>query len=300
MFKTPILSGAKRYYLNLDYARHMPKAYVDRMKRHVPTKVYDNRFGAPPIVRWAVPPDDYKPLVKDFDDGSKVPQAKRCWEMEAYNEQLSRERDHKIALFSVKFFRKGRKLIPKIPDEQWTIFPGDQVEVMIGADRGKKGVVSHVIREENAVFVEGLHTKLVETVPREAVETHEIPQSTLLLEQPLFVHKGEVKLIDPNDNESCTVKWVPDEDNLEYVRVSTRTGYQIPIPLAAKRTYEYTSPDKYIEIAGKDTPADVALLSTYEPKLSTFEEEIEEEMGLKKREYLTKTDDSKRPQTFWY
>uniref|UniRef100_A0A915LZV8 Uncharacterized protein n=1 Tax=Meloidogyne javanica TaxID=6303 RepID=A0A915LZV8_MELJA len=54
MFKTTILSAPKRNYVNLDYARHMPKAYVDRMKRHVPTKVYDNRFGAPPVHRWAL------------------------------------------------------------------------------------------------------------------------------------------------------------------------------------------------------------------------------------------------------
>ncbi|CAK5116037.1 unnamed protein product [Meloidogyne enterolobii] len=299
MFKTTILSAPKRNYVNLDYARHMPKAYVDRMKRHVPTKVYDNRFGAPPVHRWAVPPDDYKPLLKDFDDGSRILQAKRIWEMEAFHERLERERDHKSALLSVKFFRKRRRLVPQMSAENWTIFPGDQVEVMIGPDRGKKGVVSHVIKEENAVFVEGLHKKLVETVPEEVMKTYELPQTAMFFEQPLFVHKGEVKLIDPNDNESCFAKWMLNEDKTEYVRVSTRTGYLIPLPQAAKRTYEYSAPDNYIEVVGKDTPADVALLSTYEPKLSTFEEEIEQEMGLAKRG--TKVEkDLERPKTFWY
>jgi ribosomal protein L24 len=28
---------------------------------------------------------------------------------------------------------------------------------MVGKDKGKQGVVSHVIREYNAVFVDGLH-----------------------------------------------------------------------------------------------------------------------------------------------
>jgi hypothetical protein len=28
------------------------KAYTDRMERKIPKKVYDNRFGAPPVTLW--------------------------------------------------------------------------------------------------------------------------------------------------------------------------------------------------------------------------------------------------------
>lgn len=52
MFFTGSLLTARRIYTELDYARHFPKAYIDRVKRIVPKKVYDNRFGAPPLVRW--------------------------------------------------------------------------------------------------------------------------------------------------------------------------------------------------------------------------------------------------------
>lgn len=42
----------RRAYAELDYARHFPQSYVDRMKRTVPKRIYDNRFGAPPIIKW--------------------------------------------------------------------------------------------------------------------------------------------------------------------------------------------------------------------------------------------------------
>lgn len=50
---TRILCSAERFYTEIDFARHMPKSYVDRIKRTVPKKVYDNRLGAPKIIRWA-------------------------------------------------------------------------------------------------------------------------------------------------------------------------------------------------------------------------------------------------------
>lgn len=53
MRSTRTLCAAQRFYTELDYARHMPKSYVDRIKRTVPKKIYENRFGAPKIIRWA-------------------------------------------------------------------------------------------------------------------------------------------------------------------------------------------------------------------------------------------------------
>lgn len=56
------------------------------------------------------------------------------------------------------FYACRRKESVAIPKEEWTIFPGDVVQVMVGKDKGKTGTVSHVIRETNAVFVMGRHT----------------------------------------------------------------------------------------------------------------------------------------------
>lgn len=53
----------------------------------------------------------------------------------------------------INYFRKTER----VPSEEWTIFPGDVVQVMVGKDKGKQGTVSHVIRDINIVFVQGMH-----------------------------------------------------------------------------------------------------------------------------------------------
>lgn len=63
-----------------------------------------------------------------------------------------------MSLYGNKFFRKNINRIRKIPDEEWTFFPGDLVIVMLGKDKGKVGTISHIVRDYNAVFVDGLHT----------------------------------------------------------------------------------------------------------------------------------------------
>jgi hypothetical protein len=57
-----------------------------------------------------------------------------------------------------------------------------------------------------------------------------------------------------------------------------------------------TQSNSYIlEVKEKDTPADIVLHKSYMPKLCTFEQEIEEEMGLEK---LPENPD--KPPTYWY
>ncbi|KAK6055459.1 hypothetical protein COOONC_07037 [Cooperia oncophora] len=70
---------------------------------------------------------------------------------------------------------------------------------------------------------------------------------TLWNEQPLNVEKGHVKLVDPNDNEPCDAKWVLNDAGDEYIRISLRSGFEIPVPSQARVTYEYLLPEKYIE-----------------------------------------------------
>uniref|UniRef100_A0A914IBY2 Uncharacterized protein n=1 Tax=Globodera rostochiensis TaxID=31243 RepID=A0A914IBY2_GLORO len=162
--------------------------------------------------------------------------------------------------------------------------------------RQEKNDVSHVIKEANAVFVEGLHTKLVDKYNKERMKKMDIDLGFFdqWEEQPLFVHKGEVQLVDPNDGDPCTAKWVLNDSKTQYERVSNRTGFIIPLPNRAFTSYEYISPATYLEVLEKDTPADVVLKRTYMPKLCTFEQEIEEEMKLEKRS------EEERPPTYWY
>ncbi|KAH7728664.1 Protein MRPL-24 [Aphelenchoides avenae] len=278
MFPTKALCLPQRFYADLEFARHFPKAYVDRMKRTVPKKVYSNRFGAPDIIRWTLPPED------------SIPSTKRPWVHSEWEKSIKRERDYHASRIMNKYWEKRINTVKPIPPEQWNIFPGDIVEVMVGDDKGRQGNVSHVIREANAVFVDSLHTKL-EDEYREA-EKMGVAKTLRWKEQPLDVSKGEVKLVDPNDNLPCEAEWIVNEEGTDYIRVSLRTGYEIPLPSLAKRTYEYNSPEHYLEVEGKDTKADDVLKVTYSPKLCTFEQEIMEAQGIK--------EDREPKPTYWY
>ncbi|CAG9530480.1 unnamed protein product [Cercopithifilaria johnstoni] len=279
MWPTRVLSrSVRRTYMELDYARHMPKEYVEKVKRTVPKKVYTNRYGAPDIVRWTLHPDDYVP-----SDG-------RPWELDIFEKNAQRAHDYHQHKLSRKFFELRHEKKVAIPPEEWTIFPGDLVQVMVGKDKGKTGVVSRVNKETNAVFVRGRHTKLVNDY--ENFGESGINSFYRQIEQPLYVHKGQVKLVDPSDNEPCEADWVLNEEKNEYVRMSKRSKFEIPVPELARATSEYITPDRYVEVEGKDTPAEVVLEKTYKPVLKSFEEEIADAMGIQ--------DKRKLQPTYWY
>ncbi|KAI6181682.1 KOW domain-containing protein [Aphelenchoides besseyi] len=270
----------RRLYAELDYARHMPKSYVDRAKRHVPMREFDNRLGAPKITIWELPPEDH------------VDVAARPWEQKAASRYWSRNRQHRAQYFKTKFFQPNYRDFEPLAAEKWTIFPGDVVEVMIGKDKHKQGIVSHVIREHNAVFVDGLHTKMEKT-ENPLAKSKKIPEVYQNIMQPLDPTKGQVKLVDPNNNTACDAKWIIPKGENKYVRVACDSGFEIPLPSQAFVTYEYASPETYIE-APKDTPSKVVLKATYDPQkcLKTFEEEILDDFGIKESR-------TQKP-TYWY
>ncbi|KAK6019785.1 hypothetical protein OSTOST_14572 [Ostertagia ostertagi] len=268
----------RKPFSELDYARHMPKEYVDRLKRVVPRKVYSGRFGAPDIVRWVIHPDDYEPSTQ------------RPWVNEQLSKSLERAEKYHQKMLAGKFFEMRRSKIRRMPDEKWTFLPGDLVQVMVGKDKGRQGTIMTVSRDTNEVFVEGLHCKL--EVEMEGVKKYGIDEVLKWNEQPLSVEKGHVKLVDPNDNEPCEAKWVLNDAGDEYIRISLRSGFEIPVPSQARVTYEYLLPEKYIDVEEKDTPAAVVLERTYIPKLASFEDEICEEIGIKPP--------PPRKPTYWY
>jgi len=258
----------------------MPKAYVDRMKRTVPRKIYDNRFGAPPVIRYYINPEDYIPDPEG-----------RPWEQKILHKTLRQENEFQNRLFYNKFNHPKVSNIDKIPDDKWTIFPGDVVEVQVGKDKGKQGIVIRVLKETNSVFVDGLHTKLNEEMAQ--LEKYGLPKNVKWEEQRLDPSKGEVRLVDPHDKKPCEAAWMLNEKKTDWIRVSNRTGFEIPLPSNAKVTYDYISPGEYIEVEGKDTVAPDVLKRTFTPKLSLVEDEIAEEMGLK-------PDPRERKPTYWY
>lgn len=166
----------------------------------------------------------------------------------------------------------------------WTMFRGDKVEILVGKDKGKQGIINYVVKERNWVCVEGLNCKY-----KYIGGTKDFPGIMTKDEQPLLV-TSEVALVDPSDEKPTKVKWRYTEDGKK-VRVSIRTGYIIPVPQKAFETYDYKSKELYID-QPKDTPKEVISEITFNPKLTTFEQEIMEEMGIK---------EDRRPfLTYWY
>lgn len=75
-------------------------------------------------------------------------------------------------------------IISYVVAEQWSFFRGDRVEVLVGRDKGKQGIVKQVIQERNWVIVEGLNTHL-----RRVGQDKEYPGVLIKSEAPLLVRE---------------------------------------------------------------------------------------------------------------
>ena len=99
--------------------------------------------------------------------------------------------------------------------ERWRLKKGDNVMVIAGKDKGKKGHITRVFREERRVVVEGVNvcTKHVKPSANNAggIEKHEMP-----------IHASNVMLLDPT-NDTSTKVGVRIVDGKK-VRFSKRTG----------------------------------------------------------------------------
>ncbi|CAG2122549.1 unnamed protein product, partial [Medioppia subpectinata] len=68
------------------------------------------------------------------------------------------------------------------PIKHFYIFRGDRVEVLVGRDKGKHGIVNYVVTERNWVCVEGLHLKY-----KTESKSHDYPGMMVSTERPLLV-----------------------------------------------------------------------------------------------------------------
>ncbi|ESO89664.1 hypothetical protein LOTGIDRAFT_125047, partial [Lottia gigantea] len=142
-----------------------------------------------------------------------------------------------------------------------------QVEVLTGSDKGKIGTISRIYDDTNLCIVKGLNLKF--KLEEEAIDCEE---------KPLLV-TSEVALIDPAEQTKTDVEWRYTADG-ERVRVSLKSGRIIPLSATYNNT-EYDGVDKAAyKDSEKDTPDKELRNVTYIPKLSTFEEDIMQEMGI--------------------
>ncbi|KAG5672103.1 hypothetical protein PVAND_002258 [Polypedilum vanderplanki] len=177
-----------------------------------------------------------------------------------------------------------RKKVFIEPIQNWSFFRGDRVEVLVGKDKGKQGIINQIFQERNWVIVEGLNCHF-----RSVGKEKDYPGVIIRSEAPLLV-TSQVKLVDPTDLLATDIEWRYTEDG-ERVRVSTRTGRILPIPKAHEETMDYKAKKLYLN-REKDTPEDVVTEITFEPKLATFEMDIMEEMKIEENRVPKKT--------YWY
>jgi large subunit ribosomal protein L24 len=176
---------------------------------------------------------------------------------------------------------------PKIyvePIKEWKMFKGDVVEIQVGKDKGKRGLINCIIKERNWCFVEGLNCEY-----RLIPQRKGMPPLCQKDERPLLV-TSQVKLVDPSDDKSTDTEWRFTQEG-ERVRVSVRTGRIIPLPSAAKTTEDFVLPSTYIE-GPKDTKTKELTDVTFEPKLKSFEQDIMDSMGIK--------EERTNAPTYWY
>uniref|UniRef100_A0A6P7FTD1 Large ribosomal subunit protein uL24m n=1 Tax=Diabrotica virgifera virgifera TaxID=50390 RepID=A0A6P7FTD1_DIAVI len=170
------------------------------------------------------------------------------------------------------------------PIKEWSHFRGDRVEILVGKDKGKQGIIKEIIQERNWVIVEGLNCEL-----KQIGDDKEFQGVWVKSEKPLLV-TSEIVLVDPSDLAPTTIEWRYTDEG-ERVRVSTRTGRIIPMPPSMEETYDYKTKATYKE-QPKDTAADVASEITFKPELKTFEMDIMDKMGIK--------EDRIPPKSYWY
>ena len=100
---------------------------------------------------------------------------------------------------------------------------GDEVIVITGKDKGKKGKVMRLFKETDRVIVEG-----VNLVKRHMKPNPRMQQGGILeREQPLAA--SNVMLVDPKTGKGTRVRIKTDDKGVK-VRVAVKSGEEIPSP----------------------------------------------------------------------
>lgn len=95
---------------------------------------------------------------------------------------------------------------------------GDDVVVIRGNDKGKRGRISRVVTQKDAVVIEG-----VNMVKRHIRATPQRPGGILEVEAP--IHSSKVMLVDPESGKRTRIRHQMDGDNK--TRISAKGGGEI-------------------------------------------------------------------------
>ena len=99
---------------------------------------------------------------------------------------------------------------------------GDQVVVLAGRDKGKKGEVFHVSPKEGRALVRGVN--VVRKHQRQSAQ-----QEGGIISKELTIHLSNIALADPKDGKPTRIgfKTIGKGDDRKLVRVAKRSGVEI-------------------------------------------------------------------------
>jgi large subunit ribosomal protein L24 len=102
---------------------------------------------------------------------------------------------------------------------------GDQVVVVGGKDRGKKGKVLRVEPRKNRLYVEGLNIVKRHQKPRQVAGAQRAEQVGGVIEREGPIHISNVMVVDPKDGKPTRLG-IEVEDGRRY-RVARRSGTRL-------------------------------------------------------------------------
>ena len=124
-------------------------------------------------------------------------------------------------------------MTPGFQIEPWVWYPGDEVEIITGPERGKRGRIRLVTAYKNEIIVEGVN------VQREEIPASE-DQPMRVMFNPMPINVRTVKHVDPSTQQICDLHVMNTRDEAtkqeRQIRVSTTSGTVFEIPERPKDT----------------------------------------------------------------
>lgn len=94
---------------------------------------------------------------------------------------------------------------------------GDEVVIIAGKDRGKKGTVSRVIPDKDRVIVDGIN------IAKKHQRANQRVRQAGIIDREMPVHVSNVAIVSPNDGKATRVGYRTDDDGNKF-RICKRTG----------------------------------------------------------------------------
>ena len=97
---------------------------------------------------------------------------------------------------------------------------GDKVVVIAGANKGKEGKITRVLRDQDKVIIEGVNIRKKHMKPKNNNGTGEI------VEREAPIHVSNVAMIDPKTKKATKIKYDVDK-NGKKIRVAKKSNEKI-------------------------------------------------------------------------